>query len=72
MVVGTDGSSLGHRRGAYGRPDRLRSHPRPQFADWILGWTATEVTKQARCEVLIVRPDRDEGRTGGSGDAPSS
>lgn len=26
------------------------------LADRVLGWTATEVTKRARCDVLIVRP----------------
>lgn len=31
------------------------------LADRVLGWTATEVAKRARCDVLIVRPENDEG-----------
>lgn len=31
------------------------------LADRVLGWTATEVTKRARCDVLIVRPENDLG-----------
>lgn len=31
------------------------------LADRVLGWTATEVTKRARCDVLIVRPAQDVG-----------
>lgn len=31
------------------------------LADRVLGWTATEVTKRARCDVLIVRPEDDQG-----------
>lgn len=31
------------------------------LADRVLGWTATEVTKRARCDVLIVRPEIDQG-----------
>jgi len=31
------------------------------LADRVLGWTATEVTKRARCDVLIVRPENDPG-----------
>jgi nucleotide-binding universal stress UspA family protein len=31
------------------------------LADRVLGWTATEVTKRAWCDVLIVRPEKDLG-----------
>ena len=31
------------------------------LADRVLGWTATEVTKRARCDVLIVRPEQIQG-----------
>jgi nucleotide-binding universal stress UspA family protein len=31
------------------------------LADRVLGWTATEVTKRSRCDVLIVRPEEDTG-----------
>ena len=31
------------------------------LADRVLGWTATEVTKRAWCDVLIVRPEQDQG-----------
>jgi hypothetical protein len=31
------------------------------LADRVLGSTATEVTKRARCDVLIVRPEKNLG-----------
>lgn len=31
------------------------------LADRVLGWTATEVTKRSWCDVLIVRPEDDQG-----------
>ena len=41
------------------------------LADRVLGWTATEVTKRARCDVLIVRPEHDQGDVEVPEDAPS-
>ena len=32
-----------------------------RFWAGVLGWTATEVTKRAWCDVLIVRPEKDLG-----------
>jgi nucleotide-binding universal stress UspA family protein len=41
------------------------------LADRVLGWTATEVTKRARCDVLIVRPEYDQGDLAVPEDAPA-
>jgi nucleotide-binding universal stress UspA family protein len=41
------------------------------LADRVLGWTATEVTKRARCDVLIVRPEHDQGDLEVAEDGPS-
>lgn len=40
------------------------------LADRVLGWTATEVTKRAWCDVLIVRPEKDLGELEVPEDAP--
>ena len=41
------------------------------LADRLLGSTAEEVTKRARCDVLIVRPENDQGELEIREDAPS-
>ena len=41
------------------------------LADRVLGWTATQVTKRARCDVLIVRPAEDQGEIPVPEDAPT-
>lgn len=40
------------------------------LADRVLGWTATEVTKRSRCDVLIVRPAQNRGELEIPEDAP--
>lgn len=41
------------------------------LADRVLGTTATEVTKHARCDVLVVRPEDDHGALEVPEDAPT-